>query len=193
MTEGMTKLSSLIVPFEGGAGDVVDWATVESAYGTEFPSDYKEFVRLFGHGTIEGRIATLIPVVTSDPMVRRVAPLSGPMKSDPGYQRWTEPRVEACGLDRILVWGETDSSDVLGWITGGPDPDAWPLAVWARGDAAWTAYSCGMVAFLVRLLRGEFVRCPISDTSLVGVPHARFLHDRVEERLANEGVYPWDD
>nr|MDT0523314.1 hypothetical protein [Streptomyces sp. DSM 41633] len=126
---------------------MVDWATVESAYGTEFPSDYKEFVRLFGHGTIEGRIATLIPVVTSDPMVRRIAPLSGPMKSDPDYQRWTEPRVEANVLDRVLVWGETDSSDVLGWITGGPDPDAWPLAVWARDDATWTAYSCGMVGF----------------------------------------------
>ncbi|MFF8499459.1 hypothetical protein ACF07L_02220 [Streptomyces anulatus] len=187
------ELEPVLTPFAGAAGDVVDWATVESAYGTGFPSDYKEFVRLFGHGTIEGRIATLIPVATSDPMVRRVAPLSDRMKSDPDYQRWTEPPVEARVLDRILVWGETDSSDVLGWITSGPDPDAWSLAVWARGDAAWTAYSCGMVEFLVRLLRGNFARCPISDTSLVGVPHARFLHDREEERLAAEGLYPWDD
>ncbi|EHM26139.1 hypothetical protein SPW_5491 [Streptomyces sp. W007] len=44
-----------------------------------------------------------------------------------------------------------------------------------------------------QVVAGNFARCPISDTSLVGVPHARFLHDREEERLAEEGLYPWDD
>ncbi|MFJ6805140.1 hypothetical protein ACIQRK_03675 [Streptomyces anulatus] len=82
---------------------------------------------------------------------------------------------------------------MLAWIVSGVDPDAWPLAVWARGEAAWAVHDCGMVEFLFRLLTADFSRCPISDASLMGVPHARFLHDREEERLAEEGVYPWDD
>ncbi|WP_424568452.1 hypothetical protein [Streptomyces sp. CH-036] len=147
----------------------------------------------FGNGTIEGRVATLIPVVTSDPMVRRVGPLRDSLRSNPDYDSWAGPRSELHELDRILVWGETDSADVLAWIVSGADPDAWPLAVWTRGDVVWTVHDCGMVEFLHKLLTADFPRCPISDTSLLGIPHARFLHDREEERLANEGVYPWDD
>ncbi|MER6698977.1 hypothetical protein [Streptomyces griseus] len=190
---GIVGLAHVLTPFEGGAGDEVDWPSVESAYGVAFPSDYKEFVSRFGNGTIEGRIATLIPVVTSDPMVRRVGPLRDSLRSDPDYDRWTGPRSGFHELDRILVWGETDSADVLAWIVSGADPDAWPLAVWARSDAAWTVHDCGMVEFLRRLLMAGFTQCPISDVSLMGISHARFLHDREEERLANEGVYPWDD
>lgn len=186
-------LARVLTLFGGGAGDAVDWSAVESAYGVTFPADYKEFVSRFGNGTIEGRIATLIPVVTSNPMVRRVGPLRDSLRSDPDWDRWAGPRSELHQLDRILVWGETDSADVLAWIVSGVDPDAWPLAVWARGEAAWAVHDCGMVEFLFRLLTADFSRCPISDASLMGVPHARFLHDREEERLAEEGVYPWDD
>ncbi|WP_406734975.1 hypothetical protein OG508_09255 [Streptomyces sp. NBC_01108] len=50
-----------------------------------------------------------------------------------------------------------------------------------------------MVEFLIKLLAGDFPEWPISDTSLMGIQNARFLHDRQEERLAEEGIYPWDE
>ncbi|WP_239077910.1 hypothetical protein [Streptomyces sp. SID9124] len=50
-----------------------------------------------------------------------------------------------------------------------------------------------MVEFLTKLLSGTFPECPISDASLMGIAHARFLHDREEERLAEEGIYPWTE
>ncbi|WP_327349267.1 hypothetical protein OG772_05970 [Streptomyces sp. NBC_01321] len=197
MTRHIEALSGLLTSFEGSAGDMVDWGVIESAYGTVFPLDYKEFVQRFGHGTIEGGIATLIPVVTSDPMVRRVAPLPDLVRADPNFNRWAE-RGQVYSLDQIPVWGgggggETHSADVLGWVATGADPHAWPLAVWARGDAAWAVHDCGMVEFLIKLLAGDFPEWPISDTSLMGIQNARFLHDRQEERLAEEGIYPWDE
>jgi hypothetical protein len=199
MTSYIDELSALLVPFgddAGKVGDVIDWVVVESAYGTAFPDDYKEFVRRFGNGTIEGMIATLIPIATSDSMVRRVAPLPDSVRADPDFDRWVEQCNEASNareLDRILVWGETDSADVLGWIVSGPDPGAWPIAVYTRGDAAWAVYRCGMVEFLLKLLTAGFAECPISDTSLVGMSHPRFLHDRGEELLAERGIYPWEE
>ncbi|MEW9513536.1 hypothetical protein [Streptomyces bacillaris] len=194
MTESIEQLSSVLTPYGGDMGDDIDWPKVEAAYGTAFPDDYKKFVERFGNGTIEGAIAVMVPIATDDPMTRRVSRLPERALSDPAYRRWTEPDGEKrYGVGRILVWGETDSADTLGWITTDTSPGEWPLAVHNRGDAAWTVHHCGMAEFLVRLFRGDFPECPISDSSLVGASGLRFLHDREEERLAGLGVYPWDD
>ncbi|GGU66273.1 SMI1/KNR4 family protein [Streptomyces lavendofoliae] len=191
MSDQVEALSEMLTPFGDDIGDVVDWEAVKSAYGTDFPEDYKAFVRLFGNGTVEGMIGVRIPIVTVDPMVRRVAPLSSSIRTDPAFNRWADPNMDYT-LDQLLVWGETDSADVLCWIAVGSNPDGWPVAVYVRGDAAWTVYRCGMAEFLVKLLRGEFSECPITDASLMGLQNPRFLHDREEERLAEQGVYPWD-
>ncbi|MFJ3278446.1 SMI1/KNR4 family protein [Streptomyces halstedii] len=186
-------LSSLLVPYGDDLGDEVDWAEAEAAYGVEFPSDYKEFVRRFGHGTVEGKICVMLPVATAEPATRRVAYLSDLVRAPSAYGREVRFGSYAYGSDHMLVWGETDSADVLAWVVLGPDPATWPVAVWVRGDAAWVVHPCGTAEFLGKLLRGEFPECPISDTSLVGIPSPRFLHDREEERLAEHGVHPWDE
>ncbi|MCX5401785.1 SMI1/KNR4 family protein [Streptomyces sp. NBC_00102] len=196
MTAYFEILSESLTHFQGEAGDNVDWGEIESAYRFEFPRDYKEFVKRFGAGTIEGSIATLVPVVTSDPMVRRVAHLPDAVREESAFRVWAEgddARARGYGIDQILVWGETDSADVLGWIASRDDPDSWPVVVYSRSEAAWSVYFCGMVEFLAKLLMGCFEKCPISDTSLVGISKLRFLHDRDEERLAEEGVYPWSE
>ncbi|PJE97224.1 hypothetical protein CUT44_13725 [Streptomyces carminius] len=192
MRNNVERLSDLLTVFGGDAGDNVDWEAIKSCYGTDFPEDYKEFVRLFGNGTIEGMIGIRIPVATSDPMIRRVAPLPAAALASSNLDRWAEPSLASLyRLDQILVWGETDSADTLGWIAKDQNPEKWPLAVYERGDGVWKIYDCGMVEFLVKLLQEEFTECPISDTSLMGITNPRFLHDREEERLAEQGVYPW--
>ncbi|MFJ3928942.1 hypothetical protein [Streptomyces sp. NPDC090029] len=191
-TDSMEGLSRVLVSYGGETGDEVDWTAVEAAYGTAFPEDYTRFVQWFGNGTIEGAIGVMIPVVTDDRTTRRVSRLPERALADSAFRRWSDPDLEGkVSLDEILVWGETDSADTLGWITTGADPDEWPVAVYHRGDAAWVVHHCGMAEFLVKLIRGEFPECPISDASLVGAQGLRFLHDREEERLAGLGVYPW--
>ncbi|WP_175412326.1 SMI1/KNR4 family protein [Streptomyces sp. TRM64462] len=194
MSSHIVQLRQLLTILGEEAGDSIDWKATEAAYNVVFPEDYKEFIRTFGNGTIEGMIGVKIPIVTSDPTVRRVDTLPRPALENPDVSKWIRPDLgEKYRLTQILVWGDTDSADTLGWIVGGPDPEKWPLAVYSRGDAAWSVYHCGMVEFLVKLLRGEFTECPISDTSLVGLENPRFLHDRDEERLAEQGIYPWDE
>jgi hypothetical protein len=53
-----------------------------------------------------------------------------------------------------------------------PDPDKWPVVAWRRqiryGDFRWALFDCGMVGFLVKMMRAEFDVCPLGDTSLWG-------------------------
>lgn len=194
MKRRIEELSGILVTLGGDAGDDVDWGVVESEYRVGFPADYKKFVQIFGNGTIEGMIGIKIPIATSDPMVRRVAPLPASMLADPAFDEWAEPGLEgACRLDQILVWGETDSADTLAWIASEKNPDKWPVVVYKRSDAVWRVYDCGVIEFLAKLLKGEFAECPISDSSLMDISSPRFLHDREEERLAEQGLYPWGE
>lgn len=79
---------------------------------------------------------------------------------------------------------------MLCWITSGPDPDHWPVAVWKRQGGGWAVHECGMAEFLLRVLQADFESCPLSDASLWG-RDARFLNFRDEERFLDEGVDPW--
>ncbi|MFE7857885.1 hypothetical protein [Streptomyces sp. NPDC057403] len=44
-----------------GAGDTVDWVTIEASWGTRFPSDYKEFMAEYGEGAIDDYLALMAP------------------------------------------------------------------------------------------------------------------------------------
>lgn len=67
----------------------------------------------------------------------------------------------------------------------------WPVLVYNRGDALWYRYDCGMVQFLLQVLRAEFDKCSLGDLSLWGRDSATFLNRREEERLWKKGVDPW--
>ncbi|WP_327732508.1 hypothetical protein OG749_45525 [Streptomyces nojiriensis] len=194
MSNDLEQLSEILTFLSGDGGDAVDWEAVSDAYRREFPADYREFVHRFGNGSIEGSIAIRIPVATADPMVRRVDSLPPAALENPDYDQWGDSFPAGLRrLDKLLVWGETDSADVLTWVAVNEDPGTWPVAVYNRGDAQWSLFTCSMSAFLARLLQGGFPECPLSDTSLFGAGEARFLHDREEERFAELGEYPWDD
>ncbi|WP_106969986.1 MULTISPECIES: SMI1/KNR4 family protein [Streptomyces] len=187
--ESLTDCISLI---RGEGGDDVDWVAVQEFYGVEFPADYKKFVSRFGGGTIDGRVGIMVPIAVDDEMVRKVYRLPESIRVDPGMSGWVDARN--LGLERdILVWGDTDSADLLGWVTNESDPDSWPIVVYSRVNAAWSVYECFMSEFIFRLLVGDFGECPISDTSLMRSTTAEFLRDREEERLLDMGIYPWDD
>lgn len=93
-------------------------------------------------------------------------------------------------VEDMLVWGETSGADALCWITVG-EPDEWPVAVWERHGGGWAVYACGMVEFLLKVIRAEFDRCPFSEIVVWGDRSPRFLHEREEERLFDTGIDPW--
>lgn len=56
----------------------------------------------------------------------------------------------------LLAWGESSmDGDVLYWLTEDPDPDRWPVVMWARGPATTYRFEGGMVEFLAAVLAGE--------------------------------------
>ncbi|WP_051969346.1 SMI1/KNR4 family protein [Kitasatospora azatica] len=159
-----------------GGGDSVDWEAAEAALGRRLPSDYREFIAVYGAGSISDHLGVAIPVSTSGP---GEPPID--VVEETGEARFTFARVRS-GLpadvtdeSALLGWGHSDSADTLCWITTDPDPDNWPVAVWSDFEQQWLVFKVGMVDFLIGLLAGEFDECPLSDLSLWGRPSQRYL------------------
>jgi len=75
---------------------------------------------------------------------------------------------------RLIAWGAAASADLMCWDASAEDPAAWPVLVFNRGKIQFSRYDCGMVAFLVRLLQGDFPECPLGDVTLWGLGQAAF-------------------
>jgi hypothetical protein len=183
-----------LMPPPTGAGDEVDWAAVEVELGTPLPADYRAFISVYGGGCIGRDLNVLLP-----------RPAPGPQWEEPGLAAETanlrlnwRHEIDRAGLDLnendLLSWGVGSmESDLLGWVTSDPDPERWPVLARPRhvnyGEPTWQLYDCGMIAFLVRLLRAQLVRCPLSGTALWGRP-ATFVDWREQQRRFQAGLDP---
>lgn len=190
----VTDLAKELTVIGPTRGDVIDWNAAEAVYGRPFPADYRAFVALFGHGSIEEMVGIRIPAVTSEESYQnKVSPLAPDALADATVNNWAAPvKAGEYRLEDLLIWGETAAADTFAWIAADSDPDRWPVAVYSRFELAWSVYPGGMAEFLLRLLRDGFEEWPISDTSLRGVTRPRFLHDQDEEAAWESGTNPWE-
>ncbi|MDX2748331.1 MULTISPECIES: hypothetical protein [Streptomyces] len=187
------SLIELLTPMGETTGSDVNWVAAEEYYGTPLPSDYKLFITKIGSGSIEGQLDVRAPSNHGEPEQSRVTRLAPHALTDPSVNRWSDPDLaQRYSLHQMLLWGEGVQADTLCWLTADPDPDKWPVAVYVRADSAWTIHDCTMSEFLVELLQGNFMHCPLSDLSLMGWPTPRFLHEHDEQALEDQGIYPWN-
>ncbi|MFE6867125.1 hypothetical protein ACFVFS_11235 [Kitasatospora sp. NPDC057692] len=191
---GLADLTKVLRSIGPTHGDVVNWKAAEEVYGCPFPADYRSFVALFGHGSIEGVVAVRLPSVTpGEPQWNRVSRLEDHALADPSVNNWDAASSGAGHrLEDLLLWGETAAADAFAWITVSPDPDRWPVAVYSREAVTWSVFPCGMAEFLLRLLGDDFDEWPIGETSLRDVAQPRFLHDQDEEAVWASGTDPWE-
>ncbi|MET8305633.1 hypothetical protein [Micromonospora sp. NPDC005173] len=83
------------------------------------------------------------------------------------------PELE--GTSPVLInWGVDATADMLCWDASDGDPAKWPVVVYKRNGSLWSRYDCGMVEFLVRVLRADFPECPLGGLFLWGVSEAAF-------------------
>lgn len=186
---GLAAVLSCIGPT---CGDTIDW----SSCAISFPADYRAFVSAFGNGSIEGVIDILVPAVTSAqphaPTLARMSDVVADWENPLDWEfRWAAANRRYRRED-LLIWGGTCAGDTLCWVTTDPDPQRWPVAVYARGRLEWSVYPCGMAEFLVKLLRNEWPRNPISDDSFEEIVDPRFQHEKDESAAYAAGVYPWE-
>lgn len=176
---GMAALRKLLAP-PPGAGEDINWEAAKARWGTGFPRDFMEFMATYGVGGISaqeeaGEIGILGPFPTG---AYEHSPDDFEYETGNASLTWEEEGADQPGLDldpeHILAWGYTSHADMLCWRTSDPDPDKWPVLLFARhGSQTCEVIPCGMVEFLRRLLAEEL---PSYSMEFTAVP--RFEHWR---------------
>jgi hypothetical protein len=166
--ENFEELARLLPPPPGDVA-VPPWEQSEPEVGLRLPSDYREFVGRYGGGTITWpvdapRFFVHVPCAVAarpddlrgfhafvDTTDSDIGSLFDGMDEDEWGGVVYSMRPNPGGL---LAWGENEDGDYFFWLTEDPDPDCWPIVMWARGPATTYRFEGGMVAFLLGLFKG---------------------------------------
>ncbi|WP_340558536.1 hypothetical protein [Streptomyces sp. GSL17-111] len=161
---------------EAPRGFTVPWERPESELGLVLPTDYKEFVYVFGPGELDGFVTVAVPGV-ANPNVDLVTWARDTMENhrylveeerivEEGLADWPYPPAPQPGF--LLPWGMTANGDRLHWATGG-DPDGWTVVAEDNGSFELFPFPGGMAEFLTRFLRDE-LEIPFLPESEPGQP-----------------------
>ncbi|MYQ44732.1 hypothetical protein GTW40_06555 [Streptomyces sp. SID4985] len=184
----MDLLTRLLPPPSEPVGRTDDWSRVAESWGTAFPSDYRDFLAVYGAGTIDDHllIATASPDLgetTLGDLTSVASRVTASEDDDRPYPVWPEP-------GGLICWGATVDAAALHWDTSDADPDRWPVIVRSR-EGDFTRHDCGFAEFVVRML-GPSAERPLESPTLYGAPNSRFLSATEQRRLKSEGTDPWE-
>ncbi|MEV0482293.1 hypothetical protein AB0I69_17000 [Streptomyces sp. NPDC050508] len=84
-------------------------------------------------------------------------------------------------LGGFLPFANSYDADHLGWLTAGPDPDAWPLIVWSRHADQEPAPEGGLIDTLLAWQRGT-----LATEGLAAL-------DEEDDPVEHDGFEAWDD
>ena len=164
---------------------------MRQSWGKEFPTDYRQFMEVYGHGAIDGRLIIDRP----EPKDAQSDRISGILiETSTAETLWTEVPKEdrLAGVEPLLIaWGVSSDADSLCFDANSDDPDTWPVLVCCRAAGLWYRYDCGMVEFLLRVLRADFDENPLTGGELWGAMTAKFLTSSEKNRLWAAGIDPW--
>ena len=175
----------------------VPWHLSRPEIGLDFPADFREFADHYGGGDVtraDGRVSLSV-----------FGPYSGerPWIEGRGFAAFMANQVEQFyeafvfdGADEdywggtvypvqpdpggLLAWGENPvDGDIFFWLTEDPDPDRWPVVMWARGPATTIRFDGGMVEFLLSVLSGAHPEITwLADRDLTWVMRNDWLRRR---------------
>ncbi|WP_157597204.1 SMI1/KNR4 family protein [Streptacidiphilus rugosus] len=144
------------------------WHLAPAEVGFQFPDDYRDFADLYGCGRINDQLLIWTPSLTLDRVHegdgrRGFASLaSGAPSGMSDYfaeLHEDEPDENPYPMypDKggLLAWGNDYSANHFFWLTGDPDPGAWPIIAWNR-SGYWFRFEGGFGDFLVANLTGEY-------------------------------------
>ncbi|MFT9819881.1 SMI1/KNR4 family protein [Lysinibacillus sp. NPDC056185] len=155
------KLKSILSPpnFAISLDDSPKWSEVENKLGIVLPSDYKEFIALYGSGNIGNFIMIYCPFAKNDNMnfffqqnLNKDAYLTLKESFPEDFPYEVYPTNGG-----ILTWGRTENGDTLNWIVN--TQGDWAILV-DDGSGDYFEYKGSMTGFLHDVLSGSII-CPI--------------------------------
>lgn len=146
----------------------------EAALAVTLPSDYKEFLAVYGAGTINDFLTVAGPAEESD-----LVGITATFRRAAAKPRNAGP-LGAPG-EAFVRWGVDDGGRSYLWRTDGADSDGWPVCLYAEGEL--TVYPFGFVEFLARLCEDSL---PAGSEQVLGPGPRVFVHWREARRREAE-------
>lgn len=153
----------LILPIPDLANSTANsskWREVEKKIGVVLPSDYKEFISLYGSGVIDNFIMIYSPFTENENMnffnqqkLNNEAYINLKVSFPEDFPYEVFPTNGG-----ILPWGRTENGDTLNWIVDTNHGD-WAILV-SDGSGDYFKYKGTMTGFLYDVLNENIV-CPI--------------------------------
>ncbi|MEU2632791.1 SMI1/KNR4 family protein [Kitasatospora sp. NPDC007106] len=163
MTEAWNRLRALMgEPVYTPAQ--VPWELAPLDLGVQLPSDYRVFIDLYGGVNLNGEWGVFAPKRNS-----RFPDVPGGMagwriEADidlrdqvEGEEQWwdqQDPTPVFPDPGGLLPWGWNSNHNQCCWLTTGPDPEQWPVAVFY--DDRLDHFGGGFVEFLLTVLTGGY-------------------------------------
>lgn len=158
------------------------WEGLFAELGTQLPKEYVQLMEVYGAGDWGEWLRFLTPLRTGERRfvthVEETLDAYRMLKDNypEGYPLpvWPEP-------GGFLPFANSYDADHLGWLTEGPDPDAWSLIVWPRHTDQGPALEGGLIDTLLTWQRGT-----------PAVPGLAEL-DEEDDPVEHAGFTAWDD
>ncbi|MFI6549911.1 SMI1/KNR4 family protein [Streptomyces prunicolor] len=165
-------------PYLGGG----TWEGLFAELGTRLPTEYVRLMEVYGAGDWGEWLRFLTPLRTGERrFVTHVEQVLGAYRMAKDRLPHHYPLVPWPEPGGFLPFANSYDADHLGWLTRGPDPDAWPLIVWPRHTDQVPVLEGGLIDTLLAWQRGT-----------PGTPGLDEL-DEEDDPVEYAGFDAWDD
>jgi hypothetical protein len=131
-------------------GGPEQWAALENRLDMRFPSDYKEFISTYGHGSPSGIFFVLNPFVTNgynlESHLDTFRQAYREVYSQPYYDDIREGRDSPIP-EGLVPWATGNDGGTAFWDAGPGDPDSWTVI--ETLDNVWQDFPGSMSELLV--------------------------------------------
>lgn len=144
------RLREIMPPPE--RGDTVDWEEVYGQCGLRFPLDYRDFVSVYGGGTVDDYLGVSTPPTGESFYGDLLDDLEESEAVDTVHPY---PYPPYPGQEGLVRWASDGDGDDVFWVLRSDDPDQWCVAVKNHQDRSWSSFDGGMAEFLVEIIGGR--------------------------------------
>ena len=150
MHPAVARLTELMPPPSSG-GVPVDWDAAVEQWGNELPTDYREFIELYGGGSINRSFHFSAPSVVGYSPRQAIDLVQA---TELGFELFDAEDEDALAeAEGRICWAVDAGANHAYWDTADADPERWTVLV-LKKYGEWVPFDCGMAQFMVHLLTG---------------------------------------